>query len=294
LPVAELDSADNIKVLYGPGYILKNDTTYRVITNHLGSVKLIVNAATGEIVQNIDYDEFGNITSVLKNNDFLDFAFAGGLYDAETGLTRFGARDYNPEIGRWTAKDPIGFGGGQSNFYEYCLNDPINTVDLEGLQSSIFGPIPILGIKISPRALFIAGMSALGGVTGAIIGGAGGAGAGLVTGPGAVVASPSLAAAGAAEGAVIGSATGLLYGNWLANKVDWNDEACSGNKEPPASEKTAKDFAKQIERDLGKNARREFHDVKTGNDRTLQELRQDAADIYQRYGKSMPRWMQPK
>ena len=50
MPVAELDSADNIKVLYGPGYIVKGDTTYRVITNHLGSVKLIVNATTGEIV----------------------------------------------------------------------------------------------------------------------------------------------------------------------------------------------------------------------------------------------------
>jgi len=106
LPVAELDSADNIKVLYGPGYILKNDTTYRVITNHLGSVKLIVNAATGEIVQNIDYDEFGNISSLLNENEFTDFAFAGGIYDADTKLVRFGARDYNPEIGRWTAKDP--------------------------------------------------------------------------------------------------------------------------------------------------------------------------------------------
>jgi len=47
---------------------------------------------------------------------------------------RFGARDYDPEIGRWTTKDPIGFGGGQSNFYEYCLNDPINAVDPDGKQ----------------------------------------------------------------------------------------------------------------------------------------------------------------
>jgi len=71
--------------------------------------------------------------AVKRRREFTDFAFAGGLYDAETGLTRFGARDYNPEIGRWTAKDPIGFGGGQSNFYEYCLNDPVNFVDLVGL-----------------------------------------------------------------------------------------------------------------------------------------------------------------
>ncbi|NLT50105.1 MAG: RHS repeat-associated core domain-containing protein, partial [Ignavibacteria bacterium] len=129
-----------MKVLYGPGYIVKNDTTYRVITNHLGSVKLIVNAATGEIVQNIDYDEFGNITSVLKNNDFLDFAFTGGLYDAETGLTRFGARDYDPEIGRWTDKEPLGFAG-SNNFYVYCENDPVNSIDPNGLQPSLANDI---------------------------------------------------------------------------------------------------------------------------------------------------------
>jgi len=135
LPVAELDSADNIKVLYGPGYIVKGDT-YRVITNHLGSVKLIVNAATGEIVLSNTYDEWGNLTDQTGNAEWLeyDFTFAGGLYDADTKLVRFGARDYNPEIGRWTAKDPIGFGGGQSNFYEYCLNDPVNAVDPDGKQ----------------------------------------------------------------------------------------------------------------------------------------------------------------
>ncbi|NLT52034.1 MAG: RHS repeat-associated core domain-containing protein, partial [Ignavibacteria bacterium] len=143
LPVAELDSADNIKVLYGPGYIVKGDTTYRVITNHLGSVKLIVNAATGEIVQNIDYDEFGNVSSLHNENslpaaakrrrEFTDFGFAGGLYDAETGLTRFGARDYDASIGRWTAKDPIGFGGLQTNFYVYVNNAPIIYTDKIGL-----------------------------------------------------------------------------------------------------------------------------------------------------------------
>ncbi|MGV8074259.1 MAG: RHS repeat-associated core domain-containing protein [Syntrophobacteraceae bacterium] len=50
-----------------------------------------------------------------------------------TGLVRFGYRDYDPDTGRWTAKDPIGFEGSDTNLYGYCLADPVNLVDPEGL-----------------------------------------------------------------------------------------------------------------------------------------------------------------
>jgi RHS repeat-associated protein len=56
------------------------------------------------------------------------------LYDAETGLVRFGARDYDPSTGRWTAQDPIGVAGGL-NLYEYTFGDPVNYVDPSGLIS---------------------------------------------------------------------------------------------------------------------------------------------------------------
>nr|MBL0716936.1 RHS repeat-associated core domain-containing protein [Desulfobacterales bacterium] len=56
----------------------------------------------------------------------------GGLHDRDTGLVRFGYRDYMPEIGKWTAKDPILFAGGDSNLYGYVLNDPVNFVDPDG------------------------------------------------------------------------------------------------------------------------------------------------------------------
>ncbi|MCB9610787.1 MAG: hypothetical protein H6716_29655, partial [Polyangiaceae bacterium] len=38
--------------------------------------------------------------------DFVPFGFAGGIHDADTGLVRFGARDYDAVTGRWTSKDP--------------------------------------------------------------------------------------------------------------------------------------------------------------------------------------------
>ncbi len=73
--------------------------------------------------------------TIDTNPGFQPFGFAGGLYDASTGLTRFGARDYDAETGRWTSKDPIRFRGGDTNLYGYTLQDPVNLVDPLGLLS---------------------------------------------------------------------------------------------------------------------------------------------------------------
>jgi RHS repeat-associated protein len=64
--------------------------------------------------------------------DVIPFGFAGGLYDPDTGLVHFGARDYDPIIGRWVSKDPILFNGGQANMYVYAGSDPINLIDRDG------------------------------------------------------------------------------------------------------------------------------------------------------------------
>jgi RHS repeat-associated protein len=143
-PVAELDGSGALvsRFVYAskphvPDYMAQGSTTYRILSDHLGSVRLVVNTADPNpataVVQRIDYDEFGNITAD-SNPGFQPFGFAGGLYDADTKLVRFGARDYDPETGRWTAKDPIGFGGGDPNLYGSVLNDPLNFIDPSGTR----------------------------------------------------------------------------------------------------------------------------------------------------------------
>jgi len=117
-----------------PDYMVKGGVTYRVISDHLGSVRLVVNATDGSVAQRIDYDEFGNITQDT-NPGFQPFGFAGGIYDQHTQLTRFGARDYDAFTGRWTAKDSIRFAGGDVNLYGYVLKDPVNYVDYSGLMT---------------------------------------------------------------------------------------------------------------------------------------------------------------
>ena len=109
--------------------------TYRIISDHLGSPRLIVDIENGLVKQEIAYDEWGKETGLRTNADFPNpFTFAGGLYDADTKLIRFGARDYDPETGRWTAKDPIRFDGDGPNLYGYTSNDPVNFVDPWGLK----------------------------------------------------------------------------------------------------------------------------------------------------------------
>ena len=81
----------------------------------------------------ISYDSFGTILSDSDSTFAVPFGFAGGLHDRDTGLVKFGFRDYDPAIGRWVAKDPIFFAGGDVDLYGYVLNDPVNFVDPSGL-----------------------------------------------------------------------------------------------------------------------------------------------------------------
>jgi len=131
------------RLVYGsrphvPDYMIKSGVKYRLVTDHLGSVRLVVNATTGETVSRIDYDVWGQVTHA-DSLSFQPFGFAGGLRDDATGLVRFGARDYDPHVGRWTAKDPIGFKGGTNNLQEYTTGDPVDFVDPSGLIIRIGG-----------------------------------------------------------------------------------------------------------------------------------------------------------
>ena len=142
-PVAELDGTGKLvsRFVYGrrphvPDFMIKDGATYRILTDHLGSPRLVANVATGEVKQRIDYDEFG-VVIADTNPGFQPFGFAGGLYDHETGLVRFGARDYFAGIGRWTAKDPISFFGGSANLYIYVNSEPVNKIDPLGLQTKL-------------------------------------------------------------------------------------------------------------------------------------------------------------
>jgi RHS repeat-associated protein len=70
--------------------------------------------------------------------------FQGQYFDVETGLHYNRYRYYDPEVGRFVSKDPIGFAGGL-NIYIYAPN-PIGWVDSLGLEKKS----PVLGSEENP------------------------------------------------------------------------------------------------------------------------------------------------
>jgi RHS repeat-associated protein len=120
-----------------PEYVIVAGIKYRYIKDHLGSPRLMVNVGDGSVVQRIDYSDLGMILNDTAPG-FQPYGFAGGIIQAHTNLTKFGARYYDAETGRWTSKDPIRFGGGDFNLYGYVVNDPINFIDPDGLDGDDF------------------------------------------------------------------------------------------------------------------------------------------------------------
>jgi RHS repeat-associated protein len=136
-PVAELDGTGALvsEFVYGsksnvPDYVRRGGNTYRVVGDHLGSPRYVVNVANaGDVPFAASYTSFGEVTGV--GLDWMPFGFAGGIYEPGTGLVRFGARDYDVATTRWASKDPHGFLGG-INLYAYASNDPMNYRDATG------------------------------------------------------------------------------------------------------------------------------------------------------------------
>ncbi len=115
-----------------PISMTSNGQKYYLHYDQVGTLKAVTDT-THNIIKEISYDTYGNILSDSNPSFKVPFGFAGGLYDSDTKLTRFGYRDYDAYTGKWTAKDPIDFGGGDSNFYGYVLGDPVDFVDSQGL-----------------------------------------------------------------------------------------------------------------------------------------------------------------
>jgi RHS repeat-associated protein len=142
--VAQTDAAGTVVARFGYDdagrltLVERGTTAYEVVTDHLGSPLLVIDAASGKVADAVTYDAWGNVTSNTAPG-FIPIGFAGGLQDPDTGLVKFGAREYDPRTGRWTGPDPIRYDGGDANLYRYVAGDPVNGTDPSGLAGPMTG-----------------------------------------------------------------------------------------------------------------------------------------------------------
>jgi RHS repeat-associated protein len=105
------------------------------LTDHLGSVRNIVDAS-GNYLDTITYDSFGNVLSESNGTNGDRFKFAGMEYDAAIGQYFDHARWYGSVPGRFLEQDPLGFAAGDSNLYGYVRNRATNAIDRAGMAEN--------------------------------------------------------------------------------------------------------------------------------------------------------------
>ena len=105
-----------------------------------GNVSALSNERGSQIAE-YEYEAFGNVYSEKEVKGVTDYGFSTKEKDA-TGLIYFGARYYNPQIGRWITKDPMGMIDGP-NVYVYVGNNPVNYIDPWGYCAEGIEPVPL-------------------------------------------------------------------------------------------------------------------------------------------------------
>jgi RHS repeat-associated protein len=114
------------------------------LQDRLGST-VAVTGGDGTVLERYRYDAFGTPTFMDANGNVLEkgtrinnrLLFAGREWVPQFGFYENRARAYHPGLGRFMSEDSSGFGGGDSNLYRYCHNDPVNLVDPSGRNGTV-------------------------------------------------------------------------------------------------------------------------------------------------------------
>ena len=117
----------------------ENGNTYFYHSDHINGSNIITDSS-GQAVQLIEYTPFGK-TSLNDGSIDVAHKFTGKELDLDTGLYYYGARYYNPHLGRFVTPDSIiqdPYDPQTLNRYAYCRNNPVKYVDPSG---NIYQPV---------------------------------------------------------------------------------------------------------------------------------------------------------
>src|SRR5437660_2729005 len=130
------DDRDAVTQFVYPQGQVSGTSPYFYTRDHLGSIREMRSTGRkGAIVARFDYDPYGRSTAVISNT-LPDFNFTGLYRHSASNLDLAVYRAYDPDLGRWISRDPIGETGG-FNLYGYVGNSPDNFVDPFGLAGTL-------------------------------------------------------------------------------------------------------------------------------------------------------------
>ena len=106
------------------------------LKDHLGNTRVMFDES-GAIIQENHYYPFGmEMNGAWTPANVSDYRYNGKELDREFGLDwyHYGARYYDPAVGRFTGVDPISDQFAWVSTFNYAENEPVRHVDLHGLQ----------------------------------------------------------------------------------------------------------------------------------------------------------------
>ena len=202
---------------------LLSGATRLYVTDHLGSVKAVVNGNNGNLYEVNNYTVYGKRSANSSASSYISTAPTGEKFrqhftgkedqapDFSVPFTDFGARQYSPALRRWLAPDPLSEKYYGISPYAYCAGDPVNLVDPDGrVPHVVIGAV--VGALVSGGIALYEGKSGIelwGAVAGGAVGGALAAatsGASLAMGGGVLASSTWGVVLSEAAGGLIGGA----------------------------------------------------------------------------------------
>ena len=263
------------------------------VTDHLGSVRAVVDGISGAVVETNDYYPFGgrwDVAASLKD-DSNRFRYSSkeeqsSLYPASirnaVSYIDYGARQYDPVLGRWFAQDPLSEKYYSISPYAFCGNNPIRYEDVDGEDwvdkaagyfiGGVTNVVPGTGfirdwyspdnsedyntaLKRTDETAAALGTGMMKAGTGAMAAGGALATAGVevtasTAGAGAVVGGPAVAAG--AEIAAAGAATAATGGVLVMNSSKNKNDGYERGKNTSTDNSTKKKSGNQLQRDIEK------------------------------------------
>jgi len=134
------------RVVFEPSTVPALDTSkthvFFELGDHLGSTSVVLDKATGELVERSTYEAYGSAESDYRparwDSFREDYRFTGKEEDIEVGLQYFGMRFLSPYLGRWASADPLAVhrAAADLNVYAYVHGQFLRAVDPVGLAAT--------------------------------------------------------------------------------------------------------------------------------------------------------------